>query len=85
VYTELGQKPIAITRAKGATARIAGAFVVLAASPDSSGAVVAEDGFSVFIPEDRWAETVNDLQAGHSFEVASRAEDLPFAVVFDPG
>jgi hypothetical protein len=79
VWTPLGEKAVAITNATDA-AKIAGAFVVLAGSDDSSGGLVTEDGFSVFIPEGRWAEAVAALEAGRPFEVAATEGKLPFSM-----
>jgi hypothetical protein len=80
VFTELGDNPAGITRSSGEAAKVAGAFVVLSGSKKSAGALVTEDGFSVFIPEERWGELVESLEAGRPFEVPQRGAALPFAI-----
>ena len=74
VYTRLSEEPVGITRAKGDAAKLAGAFVVLSGSEKSSGALVTEDGFSVFVPEARWGDLLAALEGG----LASRS--LPTTV-----
>ncbi len=54
--------------------------MVLAASDDSAGAMITEDGFSVFIPGARWAEALAALESGRPFELASDKDHLPFAI-----
>jgi hypothetical protein len=87
VYTRLGEIPIAISRGTDGAAnpatKLAGNFVVLASSDDSAGAVLAEDGFSAFIPDARWGEAVAALEAGRSFDVAATEGSLPFGIVVE--
>jgi hypothetical protein len=81
VYTPLGHRPAAISNSKtGMATRLAGVFIVLAASDDAAGAMVTEDGFSVFVPSSRWAEALTALETGHGFQVSPDKSSLPFAI-----
>jgi hypothetical protein len=82
VWTKLGDKPVVITGARGMPDKVTGTFVVLASSDESAGAVLAEDGFSVFVPNARWAEFLTALTAGTSFELAGTGNDTSFVVTW---
>jgi hypothetical protein len=84
VFSKLGDDPIAVSRNKnGDAAKIAGVFLVLTSSDDESGAVVTEDGFSVFVPAPRCADAVTALEAGRPFAVAAGKNTLPFSIGFE--
>ena len=80
VWRPLGQRPLVVSAAKGEVGLTAGGFVVLLASPGWSGARLSEDGFSLFIPEDRWTQFLLAMESGQAFDVAAKDGSLPVTI-----